>query len=407
MSSIETALPHGLSVVDGRHIEVQIERGRIGPVRVCASTPDDDDADHRKRFISPGFFDIQVNGYYGSDYSLDSLSYQDILGIRDRLAAAGTTQHIPTIVTLPRERLLRNLSVIAHARDNDWLIRHAIPGIHLEGPYVSSADGPRGAHDAQYVRDPDYSEFRELQEASRGSIVMLTLAPERKGAIAFIEKLVADGICVGIGHSEADPDTIDRAVQAGARVSTHLGNGSHVLIPRLRNYIWEQLARDELYAGIISDGFHLPPSVVKVFFRAKGLDRLILVSDAAFLGGCEPGIYKWGNIDVEVFPDGHLGLPGTEVLAGAGQLLDWSIAHFHRFTGVSVADTIELCTRTPAALLDMRKQVTQRLQVGEPANIVEFEYSESDSRLRVQRTITAGVQVFPSRSPCDSDTATA
>lgn len=395
MSSTRAALPHGISVFDGRRVQVQIEHGRIGTVQESVSAGREDAPGHAERFISPGFFDIQVNGYLGSDYSLDSLGYQDILKIRDRLAAAGTTQHIPTIVTSPRDRLLRNLSVIADAREKDELIRHAIPGVHLEGPYVSSTDGPRGAHDAEYVRDPDYGEFRELQDASRGSIVMVTLAPERRGAIAFIEKLVADGVCVGIGHSEADPDTIDRAVGAGARVSTHLGNGSHVLIPRLRNYIWEQLARDELYAGIISDGFHLPPSVVKVFFRAKGMDRLILVSDAAFLGGCEPGVYKWGNIDVEVFPDGHLGLPGTEVLAGAGQLLDWSIAHFHRFTGVSVGEAIGLCTRTPAALLDMRTQVTQRLEAGEPANIVEFEYSESDSQLHVRRTITAGTEVFP------------
>ncbi len=200
---------------------------------------------------------------------------------------------------------------------------------------------------------------------------------------------------VAIGHTAASAEEIERAVDAGARLSTHLGNGSHAMIPRLKNYIWEQLAEDKLTAGIITDGFHLPPSVVKVFARVKGLDRLILVSDIALLGGLKPGIYKWDALDVEVFPDGHLGQPGTTYLAGAGHLLNWDIAHFIRFTGHKLAETIRLCTVNPARFLKLGS-LYGRLERGAPANLVLFEYEEGDDRLNIIKTVRYGQVVFSS-----------
>ncbi len=389
METAEKATLSGVSVLSGRPVEVSIADGTIQELRELP-----EGTDTGARFVSPGFFDMQVNGYLGSDYSLDEFSEEHMRAIHKHLAAAGTTQHIPTIVTSPQERLLRNLSIINEVAKRDAAMNAAIPGVHIEGPYVSSEDGPRGAHDPAYVRDPDYQEFREWQAAAGDRIVMVTVAPERRGAVRFIEKLTADGVCVAIGHSAAEPEEIRAAVAAGARCSTHLGNGSHAMIPRLKNYIWEQLAQDDLYAGIICDGHHLPEAVVKCFYRMKGLSRLILVSDAALLGGYSPGIYKWGNIDVEVFPDGHLGLPGTTMLAGAAHLLDWSIAHFHRFTGVPLSEVVRLCTRNPARLLGMESSTTTELSVGAAANVVEFEYSGADERLRITRTIAGGEESY-------------
>ena len=384
---------HGVSVFTGRELEISIEGGTIS--RVAELTPS---GDAELPFVSPGFFDIQVNGYHGSDYSLDDLSDEHLDSIRRSLAASGTTQHIPTIVTSPRKRLLRNLEVMARACESNSDLASAVPGIHIEGPFISSEDGPRGAHDASYVRDPDYSEFAEWQAASENRICIVTLAPERKGAIAFIERLSSEGVRVAIGHTAATPQQIRRAVQAGASLSTHLGNGSHARIPRLDNYIWEQLAADELRASIIGDGYHLPPAALKVFSRAKGLSRLILVSDAALLGGYDPGVYKWGNIDVEVFPDGHLGLPGTSMLAGAAHLLDWSIAHFHRYTGVPLGEAIRLCTENPARYLGLTS-VTSALRVGEPANLTLFRYSGAEDRLQILETIVGGSVVFAAPAP--------
>ncbi len=388
----------GISVFDGREIEVQFDENGIKALHESqdyAWVETGEPAD--RPFISPGFVDIQVNGYRGSDYSLDEFGEHDLRAIHRHLAESGTTQHVPTIVTSPQNRLLRNLGIIAEVLDRDPFLQAAIPGVHIEGPYVSSEDGPRGAHDPSYVRDPDYGEYREWQAASGNRIRIVTLAPERNGSIEFIEKLAADGVCVAIGHSGAEPDTIRRAVQAGARLSTHLGNGSHAQIPRLQNYIWEQLAEDGLWASIICDGFHLPDSVVKVFYRAKGSSRLILVSDAALLGGKPPSIYKWGQIDVEVFPDGHLGLPGTSFLAGAAHLLDWDIAHCQRFTGLALGEVIRMCTQNPARLLGIEDAVTTGLNVGRPANLTVFNYSGGEPRLRLQQVWCAGREVFKAK----------
>jgi hypothetical protein len=180
--------------------------------------------------------------------------------------------------------MVQTLRIISAARRHDPQIAAAIPGIHIEGPYISAEDGPRGAHDPAYIRDPDVIEFKQWQEAADGKIALVTIAPERRGALDFIRQVVACGVATAIGHTAADPATIRQAIMAGARLSTHLGNGSHGQIPRLNNYLWEQLAADELMASIIADGFHLPASVLKVISPRKGLDKLILVSDVALLG---------------------------------------------------------------------------------------------------------------------------
>jgi N-acetylglucosamine-6-phosphate deacetylase len=376
----------GISVFTGEPVDVEI-RGefiqKVNPLRIKGHLP----------YISPGFLDMQVNGYMGSDYSLEDLSEEQIAKIVFHLNCSGTTQHVPTIITTPRERILRNLKVIIKAIQNSDDIAHAILGIHMEGPFISPADGPRGAHNAAYVRPPDFNEFKEWQEAAEGHITMVTLAPEWEGALEFIHEITSMGVKAAIGHTAAPPDRIKAAVDAGATLSTHLGNASHPLIPRLRNYIWEQLVEDRVMAGIICDGFHLPKSVVQVFTRAKGLDRLILVSDAAYLGGLKPGLYKWNNVEVQVFDDGHLGLVGTESLAGAAHLLDWDIPRFMEFTGFSLSETIPLCTRNPG-----RTQGTPdnygRLEAGAPANLAIFDYKPGMDRLRVLKTIRCGRKVY-------------
>jgi N-acetylglucosamine-6-phosphate deacetylase len=278
--------------------------------------------------------------------------------------------------------------------EEDREVREAIAGIHIEGPFISEEDGPRGAHDPCFVRDPDPKEFREWQAAAGGRIKIVTLAPERAGAIAFIETLREEGVIPAIGHTAASPEILDRAVAAGARVSTHLGNGSHANLPRLRNYIWEQLARDGLCAGVICDGFHLPPAVVKSFYRVKGPQRIILVRDAALLGGYKSGLYKWGNLDVGVFPDGHLGLPGTTLLAGAAHLLDWDIPRFTEFTGAALGETIGLCTENPARLLEL-EEGSGMLRAGSPANLTVFRPPEEEGRpLRIQEVFRRGRRVY-------------
>ena len=207
------------------------------------------------------------------------------------------------------------------------------------------------------------------------------------------------GVKAAIGHTAAPPDRIRAAVEEGACLSTHLGNAGDPLVLRLKNHLWEQLAEDRLTACMICDGFHLPKSAVQVFARAKGLDRLILVSDAAYPGGLEPGVYRWNDVDVQVFGDGHLGLPGSESHAGAAHLLDWDISRFMEFTGYSLQETIPLCTQNPARILSTPDNYG-RLKPGAPANLVMFDYVPGMDRLKVLKTVRCGREVYSSLSDC-------
>ena len=360
----------------GNPIAVTVEDGTIVGVRPPADPPEG------LPWITSGFLDAQVNGYAGADYSSSGFAEEHVRRIIAALARTGTTRHVPTVVTSPPDRILRNLDLLARLAESDADVGAAVPALHVEGPFISPEDGPRGAHDRAYVRDPDCGELLEWVAAARGRLRMVTMAPERPGAMALIERVVAEGMVAAIGHTAADGPTIARALDAGARVSTHLGNGSHPMIPRLRNYIWEQLAADRLTAGIICDGFHLPDAVIKVFTRAKE-GRLFLVSDVGPCAGLAPGVYRWGSIDVEVFEDGHLGLPGTTLLAGAGHLLDRGVARLAAAGGLSLAQAVAACTEAPARVLGLP---TARLGVGAAADLVLFHWSPGAPCLSVVAT---------------------
>lgn len=376
----------GIEVFSDQAVRVRVEEGTVTGV-------DSLKGKENLPFLSPGFIDIQVNGYRDSDYSDADFGPEHLQSIITDLAAAGVSRHFPTIITGPRERIRRNLSLIAeHVSASDEL-RAAVPGIHLEGPYISSVDGPRGAHDPGFVRDPDWEEFSIWQEAARGLIRLVTLAPEREGAHGFIRRLTSSGVKVALGHTAADRQTIMEAVRAGASLSTHLGNGSHGLIPRLDNYIWEQLACDDLWASIITDGFHLPDSVIKTFWRAKNKDKIILTSDVAVMGGRKPGVYQWGGVKVEVFADGHLGLADTEYLAGAAHLLDWDIPRCMKASGCSLAEAVAACTVNPGRYFGLPESF-RRIVPGSPAQLTLFRWQPGDERLRIEQAIRGGQTVF-------------
>jgi N-acetylglucosamine-6-phosphate deacetylase len=388
----------GIDVFTGHVVELELDGGLIASVRqldlrVAGSSGLGLSAEGLP-YISPGFLDIQVNGYNGSDYSLTDLNEDHVARIVQSMAKAGVTQHVPTFITMPRERLLRNLALVANCTRESEEVGSALAGFHVEGPFISPEDGPRGAHDRSYVRPADFDEFMAWQEAADGRIAYLTVAPEVEGAFEFIARVVSTGVRVSLGHTRASPEVIRQAVAAGATLSTHLGNGSDLMLPRLKNFLWEQLAADELFASCICDGFHLPPAVVKVITRAKSLEKLILVSDAALLGGYSPGLYKWDRLDVEVFPDGHIGLPGTTMLAGAAHLLDWDVPRFMEFTGYSLGEAIRLCTANPARFLGNLPELYGTLAVGAPANLCLFRYAKGEQRLRVVQAFIQGRLVY-------------
>jgi N-acetylglucosamine-6-phosphate deacetylase len=376
----------GQSPFTRKGLALSIEDGRVREVNQI-------DAPSDTPFVSRGFIDFQVNGYAGYDYSSENLSVEHTHHIINLLAASGTTRHVPTIITGPQQRIVKNLQTLSRAVKDAPDASAAIPGIHIEGPYISGEEGPRGAHDLKFVREPSLFEFDEWQEAAEGRIKIVTVAPEKKGALGFISHVSRQGVLIAIGHTAASAKRIQQAVEAGARLSTHLGNGCHSKLPRLQNYLWEQLAEDRLYAGIIADGFHLPASVLKVFARSKGLERLLLVSDAAVAGGKAAGRHAWGDIGVEVHTDGHISLAGSEFLAGAGHLLNRDIAQFIRHTGCSLAEAISLCTLNPAKLLG-ENEYRMSLQKGISADLTLFHYRPGDEQLRIEQTLLRGKTIY-------------
>jgi len=303
-------------------------------------------------WLAPAFCDLQVNGFAGVDFNSASVRVEDYRKAVRALWTTGVTRFCPTIISASREHLCRCLRAAATAA-HDPIAGPAISGIHLEGPYISPEDGPRGAHLRAAIRPPDRGEFEALQQAAAGRILLVTLAPEVPGALPFIEWLSQQGIVVAIGHTGASAELIGEAVAAGARLATHLGNGATEYIHRHHNIIWEQLAADRLSASFILDGHHLPPAMVKSMIRAKGVSRSLLVTDAVAPAGCPPGPYNLGTQDVELTPEGRVHLMGSRRLAGSALRMDVAVAKVMEFAQISLAEALRMAGVQPAALLGL------------------------------------------------------
>lgn len=353
---------HARHYATGQPVAVTAENGRIAAVGPSDQNP--------ARWVAPAFFDPQINGCLGISFNSPTLTAEQIRTVVDQCRKHGIGAFCPTLVTGGFEALRHGFETLAKAAADPELARR-IPGYHLEGPYLSAESGPRGAHPKEHTRDPDWDEFRRWQDAAGGKIRMVTLAPERKGAIPFIEKLTAAGVVVGIGHTAATAEQIRAAVAAGAKTSTHLGNGSHAILPRHPNYIWDQLADDRLWASIIPDGHHLPPAVVKCIVRAKGVGRTLLTCDAGSLAGMPPGVYREWGTDLEVLGSGRIVLAGTPFLAGSGQFTGVCVGNVAKFAGVSLADAVDMATARPRQLLGLP---VPTLAAGQPADLVVFDW---------------------------------
>ena len=319
------------------------------------------------RVECPGLLDLQVNGYAGVDFNSPGLARDQIRGVLQTLRNTGVTRCLPTLITGSLERFVACARALVAVNDP------AIAGIHLEGPYISPADGPRGAHPRAHTAPASLDDFRRRQEAASGQIVLVTIAPEVPGALELIEYLVSSGVRVAIGHSEADAARIRDAIAAGATLSTHLGNGCASMLPRHPNLVWEQLAADELWASVIVDGHHLPPATVKTMVRAKSPRRTILVTDATAAGGCAPGSYVLGDAQVDVSVDRRVSLRGTSQLAGSALTLPEAIGNTVRFTGLPLADVMPMASTIPAAYLGIQ-----------PAGSVVADWDEAACRFQVQ-----------------------
>jgi len=343
-------------------VDLTLEGGRIasvGPGDGPEEILGDDD------WIAPAFWDLQINGRWGVSFSSPDLTVEQVASVVRAQAGLGTARLCPTLITAPAADMRHGVATIARACEAFEDVAARVLGIHLEGPYLSEVDGYRGAHPAGAIRDPDWKEFEGLMEASGGRVAIVTLAPERPGAVAFVRRAVAAGVVVALGHTAADGDQIRAAVDAGATLSTHLGNGIASTLARHPNPIWDQASEDRLFASLIADGHHLGPSVLRALVRAKTADRVVLVGDASPLAGLPVGVYgPW-----EVDPSGKVVVAGTPYLAGSNRGLAWGVDALIRVAGLVPAQAIHAATRQPARVLG-RPEPT--IASGEPADLIRF-----------------------------------
>lgn len=348
----------------GLQVRLTLQHGRVislDPIK-SPSDPAPDDL-----WVAPAFWDVQTNGRWGVSFSSETLTVEQVAEIVLAHAELGTGRLCPTLITAPPDATEHGLKTIASACDRWPEIDSMVAGIHLEGPWISHLDGYRGAHPPHAVQDPDLNLFDRFQTASGNRVVLVTLAPERPGTIPFIKALSDQGLVISIGHSSADGPTIRSASQAGARLSTHLGNGVAAQIARHPNPIWDQAANDSLFASLIADGHHVGPEFLRVVARAKGPDRLILVSDFSPLAGLPEGTYGDWAID----SSGKVVVAGTPYLAGANQGLDVGLANLLRWTDLTIPQALATVSTNPARLLG---QSAPALSVGQPANLVLLQF---------------------------------
>lgn len=368
---MKTVTMRGRCVLTLQELEVTVRDGRIETMRAVENVEEN-------VWLSPGFVDLQVNGFGGFDMNADDVTEDTVAALAKSLLAVGTTAFLPTIITSDEEKIISAVRTIADARRRDSDLALAIPGIHMEGPHIAPEDGARGAHPLSHVRPPDVAEFDRWQKAADGLIRLVTLSPHWPSAPSYIRELTMRGVRVALGHTHASPEQIRTSVNAGATLSTHLGNGLALMLARHPNPIWTQLAEDRLYATFIADGHHLPTDTMKVMLRAKTIERSILVSDSVALAGMPPGLYETAiGGRVELHANGRLNMSGTVFLAGAAMPLRGNVAWLLREKLCTLQDAVRMASLNPAALLHLPAPYVQ----GVPARLITFHLDETCSAL--------------------------
>jgi N-acetylglucosamine-6-phosphate deacetylase len=340
--------------------------------------------------LTAAFFDIHVHGAAGHDAMQGTT--QAFTGIGEFLATKGVANYLATTVTAPIDPTLHALEGIANAieasaRDSSTPVARPI-GIHLEGPFISHAK--RGVHPPANIQLPSIPLFEKMQQAARGHIRLLTIAPEMPGTLDLIAFATNSGTHVSLGHSDATAAQTRAAIAAGAHSATHTFNAMRRLDHREPGIAGVVLDEHNLYAELICDGIHVAPGFVRLWLRAKGGERAILVTDGISATGMPDGNYMLGELEVTVSAGRCLLTAnlanGIETLAGSVLTMDRAVANLQRFTGASLATAVQLASRNPACMLSLNHLAD--IAVGHPANFNVFTADDT-----LQQTILYGREV--------------
>jgi N-acetylglucosamine-6-phosphate deacetylase len=341
--------------VDDGHI-TSIQTGEVGDAMY--SFPE--------AMVVPAYLNIHVHGARGFDVMEGTPKALHAIGAA--LAGHGVGGYYPTTVTSSTEETLRALDMIASVIEGEPSTDGAVPlGIHLEGPFLSAAK--RGVHPADRLVQPSLSLFDRFWQAARGLIRIMTIAPELPDALELIEHASGLGVVCSLGHSNGSMAEAEAGFRSGARSATHTFNAMRALDHREPGIAAYVLDNDALYAEIICDGIHVDPAMVRLFFKAKGGGKAILITDGMGATDMPDGRYKLGDLDVEVAHGKCTSAGSPGVLAGSVLTMDQAVRNFSAFTGASLAVSAQLAARNPARLMGLDRQWGY-LEVGREANFV-------------------------------------
>lgn len=323
--------------------------------------------------LTSTFFDIHTHG--AANHDVMEGTPEALATVSRFMATRGAGHYLPTTVTAPVEKTLRSLEGIANAIEAPANGTAARPiGIHLEGPFISHAK--RGVHPPDDIQPPSIALLDRFLEAARGHIRLMTVAPEIPGAIEMIAHAVARGVRVSIGHTNATALETHAAIDAGATTATHTYNAMRALDHREPGVLGTVLDSDKLFAELICDGVHVAPELVRLWLKAKGEERGILITDSMSAAGMPDGIYTLGTFKVQVANGRALAADalaqGKESLAGSVLTLDRAVSNLQRFTGASLSAAARMASHNPAAMIGVADRVA-KIAVGQPANFNLFD----------------------------------
>lgn len=336
--------------------------------------------------LAPGFVDIHVHG--GAGHDVMESNPAALRGMEQLLARHGITSYLPTTVTAPIDQILAALEHLANTIENgdhngSSDLRAQPLGIHLEGPFISHVR--RGVHPLNHLLAPTVQTFDRFWQAARGRIRVMTIAPELEGAKAVIAEAHRRGVCVSLGHSNADLNAARAGVAAGARHATHGFNAMRPLDHREPGIVGEMLTDPNVTADIIADGVHLNPAIVELFLKAKGPESAVLISDAISATGMPDGRYRLGSLEVEV-KNGKCLADGR--LAGSVLTLDRAVRNVMEFAHWELQSAVRTATINPARVTGLADR--GRLEAGARADMVVLG-ANGDVRATITRGMVAEV----------------
>lgn len=300
---------------------------------------------------SDGLFDLQVNGFAGVDFNDPAITPERLDHALAAMLRTGVTLCLPTLITAFEPELRQRILALDAAVAASRLGPAMVAGYHVEGPFLNPAEGFRGCHPADAMGDPDPALYRRLAKGLNRPILLVTLAPERPGAVAAIRALRHSGIAVAMAHSDASIAQVRAAVEAGLTMSTHLGNGLPRSLHKTENPLLGQLAEPGLAACFIADGHHLSPEALGAMLRIKGVERSILVTDAVLAAGAAPGRYRFAGMEVERDAAGVVREPGAVHLAGSALELDAAVRNVVAWNLATPEEAIRMASANPRAAL--------------------------------------------------------